>query len=155
MTWIIYHVLFERKQMTKEKINNGVLYNSMKDVNELVQMSLPPIPSLKLAKNVKAISDAIKIIEEVRVSLVKKYGKETAEGKGDFSIDTKDKKAIAAFQKDYNEILNESSDVTIEKLTVTENWPSIKSMTILNLSFMFEDMEEEKKVVKKKVKPKK
>ena len=107
--------------MNKQKIKNGVLLNSQQDVQQLTTMRLPPITTLKIVKNIKAVSAALEPVLEVRKQLIEKYGKESKEGAKDWSITPQDVESMNAFNNDFKEVLDQESEVKIEKIVLTEN----------------------------------
>lgn len=104
-------------------------------IKDLVDMSLPPMTSLKVVRSAKAIEEANKDIEEVLKKIQEKYAEVDEETKK--TIVKKEK--IEDFNKELNELMEGTSKVDIDKIQITENFPEIKPKILLSLDFMFEE----------------
>lgn len=63
------------------KLKNGQIFNAQEPLGKLMGLSLPVITSLKVAKLADKVQTAYRIIDEVRLGLVRKYGSENESGR--------------------------------------------------------------------------
>lgn len=95
---------------------NVEIYTANQALTELAKRELPVKVSYGLAKIKIAISKPFQAIEEIRTGLVRKYGKEDKET-GTVNI-TPGMPDFGKFQEDYSVLMQETADVTFEKVTL-------------------------------------
>lgn len=95
------------------KLKNGVIFNATEALNKLATSDLPIKVVYNLKKNMDAINEQLKVINESRNSLIKKYGH-------DDKITQDDKEAMQKFVSDFNEILEIEEEVDIRTFTLED-----------------------------------
>lgn len=101
------------------KLTNQELLNSIPTLQKLSQKQLPIKVSYTISKNIKAIEEELKIYEEERQKLIKKYAELDKEGKpkvndnGNYIIKQENQ---LDFNKEVLELLNIETDVNISKI---------------------------------------
>jgi len=95
------------------KVTLEQIKNSHEAVKKLLNTELPVRAAFRLSNLAKATVDLIERIEETRMELVKKYGKEDA--KGNFNVEAE---KVEEFYKEFNEFLQEEVTLTLEPLNI-------------------------------------
>jgi hypothetical protein len=85
------------------------IYSSVSSLNKLMEQPLSAKISFKLMKLLNAINDEVKLIEEQRMKLVKKYAED--------GITVSDSKRDE-FLKEFSEFLNEEVDMAWEPISI-------------------------------------
>lgn len=124
------------------KIKNST-FEKQKAIEEFSKFDLPPLESLKAIRNIKALGSAGKDYFDAKNKLIEKHGE----------VDPKTKvkglnpgsKNWEAFFKDWTELMSGTTEVKIDVMTISENYPSMKASMLQDLDFMFGLQEEEVK----------
>lgn len=95
------------KDLPSEKILRKLLATSFES----------PSANLKVFEWVNDISKHVQFLENERIKLVRKYGKETEHG--EFRVSPEN---INSFSKDFNEVLNMEIENKIEKCPIEKEW---------------------------------
>lgn len=101
------------------KLTNQALLNSIPTLQKLSQEQLPIKISYTISKNIKAIEEELKIYEEERQKLIKKYAELDKEGKpkvNDNGIYIIKQENQLDFNKEVLELLNIETDINISKI---------------------------------------
>jgi hypothetical protein len=96
------------------------VYNSVNVMNKVLDAQLPISVSFQLTKLVKTLNEEVKMIEEERVKLVKKYSETDKDGESTVSEDKKQN-----FLKDFSELLETEVDL---------NWTPVSVSKLENLN---------------------
>jgi len=114
------------------KVKLGQIYNSVKDINSLMEKELPIKCSYKLSKNADVLSKEIQKIEDKRLELVNKY-KEKPE-------DTKisDEK-MSQFIQEFNNLLNTEIEIELQTINIEDFGNINLSASILSSIKFFVD----------------
>lgn len=101
-------------------------------------LTAPGVPArvaYRAAKFSKAIAKEIEEMEEARVELVKKYGKD--DGKGNFSVTTENQDT---FKEQYDEVLKEEIELPDVQLKIDDLEKSgLTMLDIANLAFLLSE----------------
>lgn len=125
------------------KITNQVLLNSIPTLQKLSKEQLPIKVSYTISKNIKAIEEELKIYEEERRKLIKKYAELDKEGKlkvndnGNYVIKQENQ---LDFNKEVLELMSIETDINISKinLNVLEGL-KVSPLEISSVNFMIEE----------------
>ena len=83
-----------------------------------MEQKLPVLASYKLAKLANKLNDQLKVIEEVRQGLIRKYGTPDEKGRG-ISV-KQDSEGFEQFAAEFNELMEQEVEVIIEKVRLPE-----------------------------------
>lgn len=103
------------------KLKNSLIMNEnfTKAINRLTACRIPVTTGFKLLKLVKELEKESKLLEELRISLIKKYGED--KGDGNFSIEPSSENYIT-FLKEFGEILGQEFEIDLDqKLKIGQN----------------------------------
>jgi hypothetical protein len=127
------------------KLRNQVIYGAGQALSEMETLSLPVKASLALIKLTQDIKPAFDKIEKVRNDLVGKHGKKE-KGNPNAGITSGDKN-WDAFVLEFNELMEEKSDVKFTKVTLPQEVngkPLVVSITTVRSLIDFINFQEEK-----------
>lgn len=103
-------------EVTVKEIVNGI-----ETINELMTEALPSRAAYQVAKMAKAMSDEYKIFEDMRLKLIKKYGKKDEQG--ELVIDERNqytvpKENMEAFTKEFNELTASKVELLVNPINL-------------------------------------
>jgi len=101
------------------KLNNGEIFTASEPLKKLLEVKLPVKSSLALARLANKLQEQLKIIEDVRNGLIRTYGKENLEQKGQLRIDPGDEN-FPKFVEQFNELMEQEVEVVLEKVKLPE-----------------------------------
>ena len=101
------------------KLLNGEIFNAKEPLEKLTEHKLPVKASLALAKMANKLNEELRIIENVRNGLVKKYGEADKDNPNQFSVDPKGGE-YPKFVEEVTELMNQEIEVVIEKVKLPE-----------------------------------
>ena len=90
------------------KVKLVQIVNSTEAMNKVATQPMKAAVSVKVAKNLKTLSEELSIFEQSRGDLIRKYGKEDDEGNVANEPNTKE---MVEFQKEVGELLNLEVDL--------------------------------------------
>jgi hypothetical protein len=99
------------------------IYGSVATLNKLIDEPLPAKISFKLMKLLNQLNQEVKLVEDQRIKLIKKFS-----GEGD-SVTEENKEQ---FIKEFSEILEETTDISWEPVSI-ESLGELK-MSVVELS---------------------
>ncbi len=100
------------------KILNSDVFLSREPLQKLIKERLPGMVSYKIAKLVIKLNDEFRAIEEVRLSLVNRLGKD--DGKGGKSV-PEGTPEYAKFVEEFNELMKQEVEIDLnEKIKLPE-----------------------------------
>jgi len=99
------------------KLTNGDIFGAQEPLRKLIGERLPVKVSYSLAKLVKKLDEQFKVIEEVRMGLIKKYGE--TDDKGQISVKPEGEN-FPKFVEEFNELMTQEVEVVIEKVKLPE-----------------------------------
>ena len=130
--------------MMKKEITNA-------EVNALIQ-AIDDLPKTEakfsgktlyaFSKNRGKLGSISKHIETARVKLIEQHGKKDKDGQG-ASIDPKDDKAFAKFQKEYSSVLTEKSEIEVHPIKLADFEAAGNMKPFDNMHLVFEYLIEE------------
>lgn len=101
---------------------------------------LPVKISYAIHKNAAAIEPSLKAYDETRKSLVEQYAKKDEDGKPIIEDNKYTIEDIAAFNEDMAELLNEETEVEVQKVSVDEfdklDDPKFDALTVSEMSIL-------------------
>jgi len=101
------------------KLTNGDIYESQEPLKNLIDKKFPVMVSYKLAKLVRKLDEQFKIVEEVRLGLIKKYGEVDKENSRNIVI-KRDGENYPKFVEEFNELMVQEHTLDIEKVKLPE-----------------------------------
>ena len=99
------------------KLTNGDIWGAQEPLRKLIVRPFPVLVSYKLSKLVMKLAEQLKIIEEVRTGLVKKYGEPDERGNHQVKPDSD---AFAKFVAEFNELMAQEVEVVVDKVKLPE-----------------------------------
>lgn len=118
------------------RLTNGDIWGAQEPLKKLIEQRFPVMVSYKLAKLVKKLDEQFRVIEEVRVGLIKKYGE--AGEKGNMSVN-QDGENFPKFVEEFNELMAQEVDIKeLEKVKLPEKVASTCDKCHHNMDKMFE-----------------
>ncbi len=99
------------------KLTNGDIWVVQEPLKKILEQKFPVMVSYKLAQLVSKLNEPFKIIQEVRVGLVKKYGKVNKKGETEVKEGSED---WEKFVTEFNELMNQEVEVDIQKVKLPE-----------------------------------
>jgi hypothetical protein len=100
------------------RLKNKTLTMSEQSLVKLKSQDLPVKVAYKLNKNIKAISERLRFINEHRKDFIEKYGR--PDENGVFYIPSEDHENVDKFMKDYTELLEIEDEIEIIAMTLDE-----------------------------------
>jgi hypothetical protein len=97
------------------KLTNGEIFVVREPLLKLLGMQLPVKTSFQIAKLANKLNEQLKVIEDVRNGLVRKYGKENLEKRGQLSVNPEDE-GYPKFVSDFNELMAQETELVFEKI---------------------------------------
>jgi len=121
LVWYYGNIRFNHlKKEIIMKVKLFDVYNSVNVMNKVLDAQLPISVSFQLTKLVKTLNEEVKMIEEERIKLVKKYSETDKDGESTVSEDKKQN-----FLKDFSELLETEVDL---------NWTPVSVSKLENLN---------------------
>ena len=99
------------------KLTNGDIFGSQEPLKKLIEQKFPVMVSYKLAKLVKKLDEQFKVIEEVRMGLIKKYGE--TDDKGQTQVKPEGEN-FPKFVAEFNELMSQEVEIVVEKVKLPE-----------------------------------
>jgi len=99
------------------KLTNSDIFVAREPLQTMLEQKFPVMVSYKLAKLTNKLAEQLKIIEEVRNGLVKKYGEK--DEKGQISV-KQEGESFNKFVEEFTELMNHEVEVVIEKVKLPE-----------------------------------
>jgi hypothetical protein len=100
------------------------------NIGELINKDLPVLTAYKLSLAIKKVDPELKVAEETKNNLVKKYG---TEKDGEYFIDTKNKDVFDKFMSEWNKVIEKEADFDFEPIDINE----LAGMKISTASMVF------------------
>ena len=99
------------------KLTNSDIWQAKEPLQRLMAVRFPVKTSYRLAKLTSKINESIRVIDEVRVGLIKKYG--TVDERGQVAV-LPDSAEWSDFVAEFNDLLTIEVDVDIEVVQLPE-----------------------------------
>ena len=99
------------------KVTNGDIFTAREPLRKLLAEKFPVKTAYGLAKLVGKLEPQLKVIEEVRNGLIKKYGE--ADDKGNTSVKP-DGESWVKFVAEFNELMVQEDECVIDKVKIPE-----------------------------------
>lgn len=100
------------------KVKNGEIYQTVEPLKKLMQEKMPVRTSYGIAKLVNKLAEPLKVIEDVRSGLVKKYGKQDGAGQGwKVEVGTEN---FEKFTSEFTELLDQEVQIVFDKVRLPE-----------------------------------
>ena len=96
------------------RFRNEEIWNARAAIQRLIEEKLPVKVSYGLAKIANKVNEQLKIIEEVRMGLLRKYGERTESG---WEVKNNSEK-FGKFMEEVQELLAQEVELVIEKVTL-------------------------------------
>jgi hypothetical protein len=97
------------------KITLETLVASLTPLRSLFSKEIPVSVGFHISKTIKGIEDNMKIYDESRSSLIKKYGTENEDGT--FTVPPK---SVPKFDKEHKELLNTEIDIQADQISISK-----------------------------------
>lgn len=117
------------------KLTNGDVFAAREPLQELINQKFPVMVSYKLAKLVSKLNEQFKVIEDVRMGLIKKYGKQGE--KGQMSVSPEDE-GWESFAEEFDELMRQEVEIVFEKVKLPEKVASTCDKCNHNMDKLFE-----------------
>ena len=117
------------------KLNNRDIWTAQESLRKLSGQKFPVMVSYKLAKLINGLNEQFKVIEEVRVSLLKQYGE--PDDKGQLSVKP-DGENWEKFVAEFDELMAIEHTIDIEKVRLPEKVASTCDKCHNNMDKAFE-----------------
>jgi len=101
------------------KLTNGEILNAKMPLQQLVANKFPVKTSLALVKLVQKLNEILGPVEEVRMGLVKTYGKPIPENPQQARVSPGDE-GWDEFQSEFEELMAQEVEVVIDKVELPE-----------------------------------
>jgi hypothetical protein len=109
-----------------EKVKLGKIVSSVEALKTFTSLKLEKVPvktKYWMSRLINKIDSELKSYEEVRVGLIKEFGKEKLDEEGKpegFEIDMKDKEKSEAFYKKFSELQDQEIELEFTKIKIEE-----------------------------------
>ena len=100
------------------KLTNGDIFGAQESLRKLIEQKFPVMVSYKLSKLAAKLNEQLKVIEEVRMGLVRKYG-ETDDKSRNLAV-KRDGANWDKFVEEFNELLSQEVEIVVEKVKLPE-----------------------------------
>lgn len=101
------------------KLLNGEIFNSREPLQTLMGKELPVKVSYGLAKMANKLNEQLKVIDDVRNGLIKKYGEADKERPQQISV-KQDGENFEKFVAEVEELMNQKVEMVIEKVKLPQ-----------------------------------
>lgn len=120
------------------KLTLNSIMNSEEVLNKLAnKQGLKAKTSFALAMNIKALSEPINTLENVKNDLVRKYGEKEGE---DSYVVNRDSKNFDKFVEEYRNLMDTETDVKIKKIKIDElDGTGLSPNEFIAISFMIDE----------------
>jgi len=98
------------------KVRNLEIFQAREPLQKLMEVKLPVRASAQIAKLALALNGSLKVIDDVRNGLVKKYGEEKD---GETRVEEKSE-SFQKFIEEFNELMEMEEEVKFEKVKLPE-----------------------------------
>ena len=99
------------------KLTNGDIFTAREPLQGLLGEKFPVRTAYGLAKLSSKLNEQLRVIEEVRNGLIKKYGER--DDKGNFSV-KQDSENWVKFVEEFNELMAQEVELVLEKVKLPE-----------------------------------
>lgn len=117
------------------KLTNGDIWQAREPLRLLMDVRFPVKTSYRLARLMSTLNDPIRVIDEVRVGLVKKHGTVDEHGQVNVLPDTAE---WSTFVGEFTEMLAIEVEVDVEKVQLPETDAEIEPGVLLALEKFIE-----------------
>lgn len=117
------------------KLTNGDIWSAQEPLKKLIEQKFPVMVSYRISKLVRKLDEQFKVIEETRVGLIRKYGKD--DGKGNMLVDATSE-SYPAFIAEFNELMEQEVEIVFEKVKLPEKVSSTCDKCSHNMDRPFE-----------------
>lgn len=101
------------------KLLNGEIFNTKEPLQTLMAQKLPVKVSYGLAKMANKLNEQIKVIDEVRIGLIKRYGEADKDNPQQLVVKT-DSENYPKFVEEMTELMSQEVEVVIDKVKLPE-----------------------------------
>ena len=98
-------------------LRNYDIFISREPLNTIVNLDFPVLISYNLSKMICKLNEQLKIIDDTRNVLIKKYGAVDSDGKISIAPNSE---SYFKFVNDFNILMNVEIDINIDKITIPE-----------------------------------
>jgi len=109
------------------KLQNGDIFMVREPLQKLIEQKFPVMVSYKLAKLVAKLNEQFKVIEDVRMGLIRRYGK--ADEKGNAQVKPEDEN-WPKFLDEFNELLEQEVEIVFDKVKLPNDFEIEPSVLI-------------------------
>ena len=102
------------------KLTNGEIFDAREPLQKLLEQKFPVKVSYGLAKLANKLNEQLKIIEEVRLGLIKTYGEASKDNPKQINVDPESKN-FQKFADELSELFTQEVEVIFDKVKLTEN----------------------------------
>ena len=99
------------------ELTNGTIFSAKEPLNQIISLKFPWDIAYEIAEIIISLNEQLEKIEMVRLSIVKKYGKEDEKEKGKVSISA-DSPNYFQFIDEYNALMLKKVEVNIQKVKI-------------------------------------
>jgi len=99
------------------KVTNGDIFRAREPLQKLMAEKFPVITSYKLAKMASQLQEQLKVMEDVRNGLIKKYG--TKDERGRFTVQPESEN-WARFVEEFEELMSQEVTIVFEKVKLPQ-----------------------------------
>ena len=96
------------------RLTNGEILSAREPLQALIAQKFPVLVSYKLAKIVGKLNPQLKVIDEVKNGLIKRYGVENGRG----YVVPEDSENFGAFAQEFDELMAQVTEVVLEKVNL-------------------------------------
>lgn len=100
------------------ELTNGAIFSSKEPLNQLINLKFPWDIAYEIAEIIISLNEQLEKIEMVRLSIIKKYGKEDEKEKGKVIISA-DSPNYFQFMDEYNALMLKKVEANIQKVKIT------------------------------------
>jgi len=111
-------------------LTNGDIFIAQEPLKNLIEQKFPVMVSYKLAKLVSKLNDQLKVIEEVRNGLVKKYG--VKDEREQLSVKP-DSPNWSKFVIEFEELMAQETEIVIDKVKLPDKDLDIEPKILIAL----------------------
>lgn len=111
------------------KLTNGDIFGAREPLQVLIGQKFPVLTSFKLAKMANKLNDQLRVIEDVRVGLIKRYGE--TNGRDQVTVE-QGSENFPKFLEEFNELMALEVEIVIEKVKLSGDF-EIEPSTLMAL----------------------
>ena len=102
------------------KLINAEIYNTKEEMRKLLRIKMPVKTSYELVKTVRALSEPIAIIDQVRDGLIEHYGEKDETRPGGAKI-TPDMAGFSGFAEEFGQLMEKEVELDIDVVKIPTN----------------------------------